>query len=498
MKKLLYVLLLFSVGAYAQNTEGQNTTLINIIRTSGLTPARVANALDGLNLSKVSIKGIYTASGTNTYSVTAGAGIINLDNDIQIIVKFTNANTSSTVSLNVNGLGAQSLKTNLGADPDVGGISAGSIYLLGTTGSTWRIIGPTNEGGTAVTNWGDIPTGNLDDQTDLYDSLGVKARKIYKIKPIATNYSASLGDHDNKFVIIGGGSTFTIPKDADVNFPIGASLLYGDSLETATFTKDPAVHIDTLDIGVAIKLAANKWGVPRSQSGGGDFWPITGSKTLTGDVTIDGDGNSVTISNAASTPGDLILQSINSSTGSSSFLNQQATDSLFFFSFQSAAVDGDGFYSSATLQSEASQNSARLKIEINHENNNFYSLIEADDRGFFITTSDSVRIIGPSSERRLDIWPSGELVLEHTNTAGGTTGNRTINKMSGTVNFAAGASSLTVTNSLCTTSSIVFAAVRTNDTTAIIKNVTPGSGSFVIRLNAVTTAETSVGFFIIN
>lgn len=84
------------------------------------------------------------------------------------------------------------------------------------------------------------------------------------------------------------------------------------------------------------------------------------------------------------------------------------------------------------------------------------------------------------------------------NAISGTTGNQTINAPSGNVNFAAGATALTVTNSLCTTSSIVFATVRTNDATATIKNVVPAAGSFTINLGANATAETSVGFFIIN
>lgn len=88
--------------------------------------------------------------------------------------------------------------------------------------------------------------------------------------------------------------------------------------------------------------------------------------------------------------------------------------------------------------------------------------------------------------------------LPKTITPGGTTGNQSISKISGTVNFAAGASSITVTNSLVTASSIIFATVRTNDATAIIKNVVPGAGSFVINLNAAATAETSVGFFVVN
>ena len=88
--------------------------------------------------------------------------------------------------------------------------------------------------------------------------------------------------------------------------------------------------------------------------------------------------------------------------------------------------------------------------------------------------------------------------VDATMTAAGTTGNQTINRAAGSVNFAAGASSLTVTNGLCTTSSIVICTILTNDTTAVIKNVVPGSGSFVITLNAAATAETKVGFLVIN
>lgn len=93
---------------------------------------------------------------------------------------------------------------------------------------------------------------------------------------------------------------------------------------------------------------------------------------------------------------------------------------------------------------------------------------------------------------------AGNIVLPTTVTAGGTTGNQTINKTTGTVNFAAAATQITVTNSLVSATSIVLAVVRTNDTTATIKNVVPSAGSFVITLTAGATAETSVGFVVIN
>lgn len=92
----------------------------------------------------------------------------------------------------------------------------------------------------------------------------------------------------------------------------------------------------------------------------------------------------------------------------------------------------------------------------------------------------------------------GKITMPSTITAGGVTGDQVINQPSGTVNFAAAATSLTVTNSLVTASSIVLAVVRTNDATAIIKNVVPASGSFVITLDAAATAETSVGFVVFN
>ena len=105
---------------------------------------------------------------------------------------------------------------------------------------------------------------------------------------------------------------------------------------------------------------------------------------------------------------------------------------------------------------------------------------------------------GTAMSEKMRITGAGGLTINATNTATGTTGNQTINKASGTVNIAAAGTTVTVTNSLVTASSIVFAVIRTNDATAVIKNVVPGAGSFVINLNAATTAETSIGFFVIN
>jgi hypothetical protein len=92
----------------------------------------------------------------------------------------------------------------------------------------------------------------------------------------------------------------------------------------------------------------------------------------------------------------------------------------------------------------------------------------------------------------------GDLQLAKTITTAGTTGNQTINKTTGSVNFAAAATSLTVTNSLVTTSSVINITVATNDTTMKSAVAVAGAGSFVITSNAAATAETRVNFVVTN
>lgn len=92
----------------------------------------------------------------------------------------------------------------------------------------------------------------------------------------------------------------------------------------------------------------------------------------------------------------------------------------------------------------------------------------------------------------------GKLLFASTITPGGTTGDQTINTVTGTVNIAALGTTVTVTNSQCTVNSTVIPTIRTNDATATIKNCVPGNGSFVITLNSATTAEISIGFLVIN
>lgn len=93
---------------------------------------------------------------------------------------------------------------------------------------------------------------------------------------------------------------------------------------------------------------------------------------------------------------------------------------------------------------------------------------------------------------------AGDIRLDKTITAGGTTGARTINNTLGSVNFAAGASSLVVTNSRVTTSSIIIATVATADATMKSVVAVAAAGSFTLTANAAATAETRVNFTVLN
>lgn len=128
---------------------------------------------------------------------------------------------------------------------------------------------------------------------------------------------------------------------------------------------------------------------------------------------------------------------------------------------------------------------------------------------YFPTQSDSGHITGGkycffSNNTDWTLRTNGPSVLfgkisqDSTITTPGTTGAQTINKPTGKVNFAAGATSLVVTNSLCTTSSIVLLNQQTLDATMLTCNAIPANGSFTIVAVGTPTAEVAVAFMVIN
>ncbi len=79
------------------------------------------------------------------------------------------------------------------------------------------------------------------------------------------------------------------------------------------------------------------------------------------------------------------------------------------------------------------------------------------------------------------------------------TGSRTVNKTQGVSAFATATQTITITNSLCTTNSIVYGVLLTNDgTTGALKCIIPASGSFEIRLTSNASGTVKVAWFIMN
>lgn len=79
----------------------------------------------------------------------------------------------------------------------------------------------------------------------------------------------------------------------------------------------------------------------------------------------------------------------------------------------------------------------------------------------------------------------------------GSTGSRTVNAQSGCVQFASGATSLTVTNQYATTTSVIIPSINTNVSTTNRIIAVPAAGSFDLKLDAGPSAEMKACFFLI-
>ena len=106
--------------------------------------------------------------------------------------------------------------------------------------------------------------------------------------------------------------------------------------------------------------------------------------------------------------------------------------------------------------------------------------------------------IGTPTEPFRSLWMGKTIIA-----TGTTTTPQTIDKVSGSVNFAAGATSVVVNNThaiapvSAQTGSIIIATVRTNDTTMkSVAVVCSANGSFTLHANAAPAAETRVDFAI--
>lgn len=251
--------------------------------------------------------------------------------------------------------------------------------------------------------------------------------------------------------------------------PLALSFYVGGNTSRFAFLDDSAGSNELLTI-----TGTGLIGVNKSSSQGAQFHVVSASPSRIG-VRIDSLANSTV---------DLAQFNLNAD-------DTSTVANLATFAANSNGTAATGFGQSLTFNLESSTTNdvlaARLDVlwaDATHATRTSDIVFTTVNSA---TTQESFRITGNA----LPVWPN-------TVTAGGTTGAQTIHKPSGTVNFAATETTLVVTNNLVTTSSIVFAIARTNDTTCMVKDVELASGSFTIRMTAACTAETSVGFLVIN
>lgn len=87
-----------------------------------------------------------TASGTDTYTVTIGT-VASYSAGDTYVVKFTNANTGAS-TININSLGAKSLKKSVSTALASGDILAGQEFIIVYDGTNFQVVGISSGGGT--------------------------------------------------------------------------------------------------------------------------------------------------------------------------------------------------------------------------------------------------------------------------------------------------------------------------------------------------------------
>ena len=170
------------------------------LHSSG-TETKIDNAISG------------TTTGTDTYAITISNHPLIYSSDLLLFIKFTNANTGAS-TLNINSIGAISIKKNVSDALISGDIKAGQILLLVFDGTNFQLAGDDDS---AI--WGNI-TGTLSNQTDLQTALDTKLVKTNNLSDVdnvvtaRTNLSvASKVEIQNSSEVTGlavGTDTYTI------------------------------------------------------------------------------------------------------------------------------------------------------------------------------------------------------------------------------------------------------------------------------------------------
>ncbi len=453
------------------------------------------NSLTGaLSVTGGGINTVGTSGSTITVTGTEVDGSIT--NELQTIDTFSLSGQTLRASLSSDGQAAKTVTL------PVVGITAGTNVTVSSTGGNFTINatggggGGTPAGSAGQVQFNSTPAGSFAASSNLaWDNTYVRLNIGDPSTPTGRLNIKGAGATTTVGLSVTNSSNTSLIQSLD-NGNIG----FGQSSPAAT------VHIRAQsNASGAAMIIENPQVTPTADRGGliyatGNGQTTAGANNSEFAITVSGPGST------SITQGPFVTLR-----GNNYSRNANQRGALFFYAGEvtsPAGFDGSVNFGSSSSYIDfqaGSSLASRLRIynagEVGVGTGSTTPSARLQVRGSNTTAAVGTFIVEdgaatPATIYRID--NDGKITYRATNTAAGTTGPQTINRPSGTVNFAAGATALVVTNSLCTTSSIVFATVRTNDATAYIKNVVPAAGSFTINLGAAATAETSVGFFIIN
>lgn len=225
---------------------------------------------------KVHIPYAVASGSANAYSVTV-SGVTTYQEGLAIAVKINVDNTGAS-TINVNGLGAISIKKPNGNDVSAGNLKAGSIYTLRYNGTNFILQG---EGGSGTAQPADVLSGKTF-TNDAGEQIGTMPnRGAYNITPGTSNIIIPQGYHN------GSGIVYGDPNLIAANIKTGVSI-FG---VTGILTKQLRLYQTPSEV---FKIGCNI-NVTGSMSSSADYVSLDVTNGVTGYVGLDADTSLATI-----------------------------------------------------------------------------------------------------------------------------------------------------------------------------------------------------------
>lgn len=241
-------------------TAASNVSIAGVSAAEGMSPSGVNDVIRGLAAQTKGAVTSVTATGTDTYTATLAPAADALTSGMTIQVTFTNANTSTTPTLAINGLTAKTIVKNGSAALAAGDIPAGHEATLRYNGTNWVLLNPK---GTAVT-----AGAGLTGTTSFAANLVVNAQT-------GTSYTILSSDLAKLVTLTNASSIAVTIPDATGSFAAGfffdlENLAAAAGVATVTRTSTSTIDGSTsiiLQPGACIRFVSDgtNWQVVRGQ-----------------------------------------------------------------------------------------------------------------------------------------------------------------------------------------------------------------------------------------